>query len=112
MSEDQFIQTKQTVLKHIQNLFEEIEQEMAMSHQEKYALLEDLFENASDVDELKVAFDQWHSDHSEDLLLEQSADEIWDQALGSDDEGELDDEYDEGEDGEEEFDETDDDELS
>ena len=59
MSEEKFDKTKDTVLGHIQSLFEEMEQEMAVSHQEKYALLEDAFENASDEDELRVAFEQW-----------------------------------------------------
>lgn len=81
MSEEHYENTKESVLAHIQNLFDEMEEEMAMSHQEKYALLEDAFENASDTDELKVAFEQWHADHSEDIGLSQNADELWGQAL-------------------------------
>ena len=74
-------EAKQALLDHISEIFEEIEEEMAMSHQEKYALLEDLLENSSDVDELKVAFDQWYSDHAEDLNLEEEPEDLWDQAL-------------------------------
>ena len=70
MSEDKFDKTKDTVLAHIQNLFEEMEEEMAVSHQEKYALLEDSFENASDEEELRVAFEQWFSEHADDLSLD------------------------------------------
>ncbi|MFH0857484.1 MAG: hypothetical protein V1848_01920 [Candidatus Magasanikbacteria bacterium] len=73
--------TKQMVLDHMQKMFEEIEAEAVMSHQEKYALLEDAFENATDTDELRVAFDQWYMDHAEDIGLDMLADEIWDQAL-------------------------------
>jgi len=72
---------EEAVLSHIQNLFDEMEESMAMSHQEKYTLLEDVFENASDTDELRVAFDQWYADHADDLGLEYDADELWDQSL-------------------------------
>ncbi len=85
MSEDKFEKTKDTVLGHIQSLFEEMEQEMAVSHQEKYALLEDSFENASDEDELRVAFEQWFSEHANDLNLDYGdADELWAEAMGED----------------------------
>lgn len=86
MPEKNYEDTKELVLAHIQSLFQEMEEEMALSHQEKYTLLEDMFENASDVDELRVAFDQWYADHAEDLCLEYDADELWDHALG----GEID----------------------
>ena len=73
---------KSSVLSHIQSLFEEMEKEMALSHQEKYALLEDALENATDEHELRVAFDQWHAEHSEELGFEENAGELWLQALG------------------------------
>ncbi|MFZ2189567.1 MAG: hypothetical protein WAV48_02200 [Candidatus Magasanikiibacteriota bacterium] len=82
MTEKTYEEVKESVLAHMQGLFEEMEEDMAMSHQEKYALLEDMFENASDADELRVAFEQWYVDHAEDLGLEHDADELWDQALG------------------------------
>mgnify|MGYP007123665857 CR=1 FL=1 len=82
MSEDNYDDVKESVLSHIQSLFHELEEDMAMSHQEKYTLLEDIFENASDVDELKVAFEQWYAEHVGDLDLEYKVDELWDQALG------------------------------
>jgi len=85
MSEDKFEKTKDTVLSHVQNLFEELEQEMAVSHQEKYALLEDAFENASDHDELRVAFEQWFTEHADELNLDYAdADELWAEAIGED----------------------------
>ncbi len=80
MHEERYQQTKRAVLTHIEQLFKEMEEDMVMSHQEKYALLEDLFENATDVDELRVAFEQWYSDHSEDLQFEQEVQELWEQA--------------------------------
>jgi len=80
MDEDQYINTKQAVLAHMQQLFEEREEEMAMSHQEKYALLEDAFENATDVDELRVAFEQWYAEHAQALELEHEVEELWDHA--------------------------------
>lgn len=86
MGEDNFDSTKQAVLSHIQTLFEEMEEEMAMSHQEKYALLEDLLENAGDEDELYVAFEQWYNDHIDDLHFDHSSRELWGQALTSLDE--------------------------
>lgn len=82
MSEQTYEEVKESVLTHMQNLFQELEADMAMSHQEKYTLLEDMFENASDADELRVAFEQWYGDHAEDLDLEHSVDDLWDQALG------------------------------
>lgn len=81
MSEDRFEQTKEAVLAHMQQLFEQMEEEMVMGHQEKYTLLEDAFEQATDEDELRVAFEQWYADHAEDLQLEHEADELWEQAL-------------------------------
>ena len=56
MEEINHEEVKKSVLKFIQSLFEEMEEEMAMSHQEKYALLEDAFENAGDANELRIAF--------------------------------------------------------
>lgn len=82
MSESNYEQIKAAVLSHIQSLFDEMEKELALSHQEKYALLEDALENASDEHELRVAFDQWHAEHAEDLGFEDDADELWLQALG------------------------------
>lgn len=79
---EHFEKTKSSVLAHMQQLFAEMEEEMAISHQEKYALLEDAFENASDVDELRVAFDQWYNEHDDDLDLEATVDELWSQATG------------------------------
>ncbi len=85
MSEEKFEKTKDTVLAHIQSLFEQMEEEMAVSHQEKYALLEDSFENASDEEELRVAFEQWFSEHSNELSLDYGdADELWAEAMGED----------------------------
>jgi hypothetical protein len=86
MNEHTYDSVKESVLAHMQALFDEMEEEMALSHQEKYTLLEDMFESASDVDELRVAFDQWYADHADDLNLEYDADELWDQAMG----GEID----------------------
>jgi hypothetical protein len=82
MPGDNFEEVKDAVLAHIDTLFQEMEEEMALSHQEKYALLEDAFENASDVDELRVAFEQWYADHADDIDFEQEADELWDHAIG------------------------------
>jgi len=82
MLEERYQEIKEAVLAHIQTLFEELEEDMAMSHQEKYALLEDAFENASDEGELRVAFEQWHADHAEDMGLQYKPGELWEQALG------------------------------
>ncbi len=80
-SEERYDEVKEAVLTHIQNIFTELEQEMAMSHQEKYALLEDSFEGATDEDELRVAFERWYADHAEDLKLDYDVDELWESAL-------------------------------
>lgn len=77
----EFDAVKQAVLSHIDSLFQEMEEEMALSHQEKYALLEDAFENASDADELRVAFDQWYADHASEINFGQESDELWEQAV-------------------------------
>jgi hypothetical protein len=73
--------TKQAVLAHIDAIFKEMEEGMALSHQEKYALLEDAFQNATDLDELRVAFDQWYADHADDIAFDLESDELWDQAI-------------------------------
>jgi DNA-binding transcriptional regulator/RsmH inhibitor MraZ len=80
--EDKYHEVKNTVLAHIQVVFQELEEDMAMSHQEKYALLEDAFENAADTGELRVAYDQWFTDHAAELDLDHNVDELWDQAVG------------------------------
>ncbi len=79
---DKFEKAKTDVLSHIESILEEIQQEIALSHQEKYALLEDAFGSASDTDELRVAFEQWFLEHGEDIGFDHSSDELWDQALG------------------------------
>ena len=86
MSELKHEEIKRAVLAHIQNLFEEMEKEVAMSHQEKYALLEDAFENAADPSELKIAFERWYADHADDVNFEQEVDELWEQAIGASEE--------------------------
>ena len=83
MEEEHFDKTKQAVLGHIQTLFEEMEEEMVMSHQEKFALLEDSLGSASDADELYVAFGQWYQDHVGELSFEHTVEELWDQALNT-----------------------------
>lgn len=88
--ENDFHKVKKAVLGHVETIFEEMEESAALMHQEKFALLEDAFENATDVDELRVAFEQWYSDHSEDLELDSEPDELWDVALGNLDEDESD----------------------
>ena len=74
---------KRAVLAHVQALFRELEADMAMSHQEKYALLEDALANAADVDELRIAFEQWYLEHAPDLGLEHEVAELWDQAVAA-----------------------------
>jgi hypothetical protein len=103
MSDVHFHRIKHGVLGHIQQTFEELEEAMAMQHQEKYALLEDSFENANDVDELRISFEQWHRDHADDLRIEEGASDLWDTALSlMDEEDELDEiETDDDEDDEE-----------
>jgi len=81
MSEIHFEKAKQQLLRHMQSLFEEIEKELALSHQEKYILLEDACESSSDAGELRVAFEQWYSDHAEDIGLDNDVDELWDHAM-------------------------------
>lgn len=83
MTEDRYDVMKNSILDYVRGLFEEIEEDMARSHEEKYAMLEDALENASDSDELRVAFDQWYSDHAEDLELEYEFEELWDNALAN-----------------------------
>lgn len=78
----EFRKVKKAVLAHVQSIFDEMEESMAMSHQEKYALLEDVCENATDKDELRVALEQWYAEHGEDLQLDRGIDEIWDGAIG------------------------------
>ncbi len=93
MHEDRFDNVKELVLAHMQQLFEQMEEEMVMGHQEKYTLLEDAFEQATDEDELHVAFEQWYADHAEDLQIEHEADDLWEQAVnGADNSGDDDEE--------------------
>ena len=79
---DTFHKVKGALLEHVESVFKEMEETAALRHQESFALLEDAFESATDVDELRVAFEHWHSDHNEDLELEQDVDEMWDTAMG------------------------------
>lgn len=81
MHEDQFESLKGALLEHMRSMFEEIAAELARSHEEKFALLEDVVSTATDLDELRVAFEQWYAEHAADLSLEFEADEIWDAAV-------------------------------
>ncbi|OGH64712.1 MAG: hypothetical protein A2821_04665 [Candidatus Magasanikbacteria bacterium RIFCSPHIGHO2_01_FULL_41_23] len=81
MHEEQFELVKNNLLGHMRGLFEEIEESMARTHEEKYALLEDAVSNASDFGELQVAFGQWYLDHADDVNLEDEVEEIWDAVL-------------------------------
>jgi hypothetical protein len=81
MHEDQLELVKGNLLEHMRGLFAEIEEGMARTHEEKFALLEDAVNTASDFDELKVAFEQWHLDHAGDVDLEYEVEEIWDAVL-------------------------------
>lgn len=81
MEEKNHDNVKKLVLNHIKNIFEEMEQDLIMSHQEKYALLEDVFESAADESELKIAFEQWYADHCDDIDFEHEVEELWDQAV-------------------------------
>ncbi len=83
MEEQNFDAVKVAVLDHIQNVFTEMEEELVISHQEKFAMLEDAFENAVDAGELKVAFEHWYHDHADDIDFGYGLDELWDQALGN-----------------------------
>jgi hypothetical protein len=111
----EFEKARTDVLSHVETLLEEIEHEIALSHQEKFALLEDSFLNASDIDELRVAFDQWYSEHAEDIGFEHTSGEMWDHALGGehssfladDDDVVLDDEEEDDEEEEDDDDEED-----
>ena len=81
MNDEQLELVKGNLLQHMRKLFGEIEQGMARTHEEKFALLEDAVGTAGDFDELKVAFEQWHSDHATDVDLEYEVEEIWDAVL-------------------------------
>ncbi len=81
MSQDRFEEKKKSLLVHVQQIFEQMEEEMVMSHQEKYTLLEDVLEQASDETELRVAFDQWYIDHSEEVEFDHNSEELWDHAI-------------------------------
>jgi hypothetical protein len=83
MNEDRFEANKAGILEFVQAMFEEMEEDMAMSHQEKYALLEDSFENATDMDEIRVAFEQWYNDHAEEMGLDMELEELWGQAMAN-----------------------------
>jgi len=78
---DNYDVVKGSLLRYIRQLFEEIEEELARSHEEKYALLEDALESSSDEDELRVAFEQWYTDHADELELDYEIEDIWDNAL-------------------------------
>ncbi|MBT3539189.1 hypothetical protein HOF40_00800 [Candidatus Parcubacteria bacterium] len=82
MSEEHYDIVKEAVLNHLREVFEEIEVDIARTHEEKYAMLEDVLENAGDVDELKVAFTQWYNDQADDLELEYELEELWQNSLG------------------------------
>lgn len=83
MNEEHFESVKGSLLDHMRSLFEELEEEIARSHEEKYAILEDSLHNASDIDELRVAFEQWYSDYAQEIDLGYEVDEIWDTAVNA-----------------------------
>ncbi len=111
MANPKFNHVKKAVLNHIQSVFDEAEELLAMQHQEKYALLEDAFENATDVDELRVAFEQWYSDHADDLELENEVGELWEAAVGMIEDADDKDEDEEDDDDDDDDDDDEDEEL-
>ncbi len=82
MAVEKYHEVKKALLDHIQSLFEEMEEELALSHQEKYALLEDILNGASDEDELRVAFEQWYNEHVDEIGWDYKVVELWNQAVG------------------------------
>ena len=80
---------KGALLEYIQERLEEIEKDLAMSHQEKYAHLEDVLESSVDEEEVKVAFEQWYNEHQSDLDLSEAPEDLWEQALSHLDESHL-----------------------
>ncbi|OIO18384.1 MAG: hypothetical protein AUJ23_03715 [Candidatus Magasanikbacteria bacterium CG1_02_32_51] len=80
-SDENYLLVKTALLSHVRELFEEIESELARFHEEKFAMLEDALEGASDIEELQVAFSQWFNDQGEDLDLGYELEEIWNNAL-------------------------------
>ncbi|HAT03517.1 MAG TPA: hypothetical protein DCS29_01930 [Candidatus Magasanikbacteria bacterium] len=83
MPEDQYEIIKDALLDHVRDVFEEIEEDLARYHEEKYAMLEDALNSASDASELQVAFAQWYNDHADDLELEYELEELWQNALAN-----------------------------
>lgn len=81
MEETSLDRSKRALLDHIADVFEEMENDMALSHQEKYALLEDMLENATDHGELQIAFEQWYNDHIDEVSFEHDPRELWGQAM-------------------------------
>lgn len=79
--DEQYGVVKGALLSHVREIFQEIEDDVALSHEEKYALLEDALESASDVDELRVAFEQWHAEHAQELEMEYEVEDMWDTAI-------------------------------
>lgn len=82
MPEEKYKEIKNALLEHIQAMLQEMEEELAFSHQEKYALLEDSLNSATDQDELRVAFEQWYNEHSGDIGWDFESAELWNQAVG------------------------------
>lgn len=81
MHEEMLEKIKENLLEHMRTVFAEVEEGMARTHEEKFALLEDAINTAGDFDELKVVFEQWHSDHAADVNIEYEVEEIWDAVL-------------------------------
>lgn len=81
MAEDKFDSIKISLLDQVRELFEEIEEGVARSNEEKYALLEDSLDDAADIDELRVALEQWYNDHGSEIDLGYEVDELWDAAV-------------------------------
>ena len=72
---------KEAILNYIKNRLEEIERDLAMSHQEKFAQLENALESSVDEDELKMAFERWYQEHQGSIDFKEDIDDIWEQAL-------------------------------
>lgn len=72
---------QQAVLGYIRSRLNEVEQDLAVSFQDKYAHLEEVITQAVDKEELKVAFERWYIEHREDLKALEGIDDLWEQAL-------------------------------
>jgi hypothetical protein len=79
--DEKFELIKQALLEYMREYFDEMERAYSKTLQSKLALLEDSLQDATELSELKVAFEQWYFEHERGIDFEHDVMALWELAI-------------------------------